>query len=63
MCIVIDDIGERLDYERSCALIELLMSKATTQQVQLIMTTNDRFVMNKVPLEAWTVLHRADRRL
>lgn len=59
-CILIDDIGEGLDFERSCALIELLMRKARTQQVQLIMTTNDRFVMNKVPLEAWTLIQRLE---
>ena len=57
-CILIDDVGEGLDYERSCALIELLMQKAKRTGVQLIMSTNDRFVMNKVPLEAWTVLLR-----
>lgn len=55
-CILIDDIGEGLDFERSCALIELLMRKAEEAQVQLIMSTNDRFVMNKVPIEAWSVL-------
>ena len=57
-CILIDDIGEGLDFERSCSLIKLLMSKAQRAQVQLIMSTNDRFVMNTVPLEAWTVLRR-----
>ena len=57
-CILIDDIGEGLDFDRSCALIELLMKKATHSQVQLVMSTNDRFVMNKVPLEAWSVLQR-----
>ena len=57
-CILIDDIGEGLDFDRSCALIELLMAKATRSQVQLVMSTNDRFVMNKVPLKAWSVLQR-----
>jgi hypothetical protein len=57
-CILIDDIGEGLDFERSCALIKLLMRKAEKSSVQLIMATNDRFVMNTVPLEAWTVLRR-----
>jgi predicted ATPase len=57
-CILIDDIGEGLDFDRSCALVELLMKKATHSQVQLVMSTNDRFVMNKVPLEAWSVLQR-----
>lgn len=58
-CILIDDIGEGLDFERSCSLIKLLMRKVEDAQIQLIMTTNDRFVMNTVPLEAWTVLRRS----
>ena len=57
-CFLIDDIGEGLDYERSCELIDLLIEKAKSHFVQLIMTTNDRFVMNRVPLEMWTVLNR-----
>lgn len=57
-CILIDDIGEGLDFERSCALIKLLMSKTSESKIQLIMATNDRFVMNNVPLDVWTVLNR-----
>ncbi|WP_437597755.1 AAA family ATPase [Sorangium sp. So ce590] len=57
-CVIIDDIGEGLDYERSCILIELLIEKAKSAGVQLVMATNDRFVMNSVPLEYWTVLSR-----
>ena len=59
-CIIIDDIGEGLDFDRSCALIELLMEKVKGSSVQLVMATNDRFVMNKVPLEYWTVLRREE---
>jgi energy-coupling factor transporter ATP-binding protein EcfA2 len=57
-CIIIDDIGEGLDYERSCALIDLMIEEAKNNSIQLIMATNDRFVMNKVPLEAWSLLQR-----
>jgi hypothetical protein len=57
-CIVIDDIGEGLDYDRSRGLIELVQQRAKDANVQLIMSTNDRFVMNSVPLENWTVLRR-----
>ncbi|MFT3776039.1 MAG: ATP-binding protein [Minicystis sp.] len=57
-CVVIDDVGEGLDYERSCLLIELLIEKAQKTGVQIIMATNDRFVMNNVPLEHWTILNR-----
>lgn len=57
-CILVDDIGEGLDYERSEALIRLLIERAKETSIQLIMTTNDRFVMNSVPLEYWSVIQR-----
>ncbi|MDR3632321.1 MAG: AAA family ATPase [Isosphaeraceae bacterium] len=57
-CILIDDIGEGLDFDRTVRLIELLRKKAQQSQFQLIMTTNDQFVMNHVPLEDWSVLKR-----
>lgn len=57
--VFIDDIGEGLDFDRSLRLIELLRSKAEKYNFQLVMTTNDKFVMNHVPLEEWTVLHRS----
>ena len=58
-CLLIDDIGEGLDFDRSCALIKLLMDKTQRSRVQLVMSTNDRFVMNSVPLPAWSVLQRS----
>ncbi len=57
-CILIDDIGEGLDFDRSCRLIEMLREKAQHSSVQLIMSTNDRFVMNRVPLEEWSLIER-----
>jgi energy-coupling factor transporter ATP-binding protein EcfA2 len=57
-CLIVDDVGEGLDYERSFSLVQVLMSKAHERDVQLIMATNDRFIMNAVPLEHWTVLRR-----
>nr|VFK74958.1 MAG: ATPase/GTPase, AAA15 family [Candidatus Kentron sp. MB] len=62
-CILIDDIGEGLDFERSCNLIDVLMRKVEGSPVQLMMTTNDRFVMNHVPLEAWSVVDRDRNRV
>ena len=59
--VVIDDVGEGLDFERSCALINLLMAKYSGSNIQLIMATNDRFVMNQVPLETWSVLQCSGR--
>lgn len=57
-CILIDDIGEGLDFERSTQLIDILRHKAADSSFQLIMTTNDKFVMNNVPLDEWLVLQR-----
>ncbi|MCH7702080.1 MAG: ATP-binding protein [Planctomycetes bacterium] len=57
-CLIIDDIGEGLDHDRSTRLIQVLMDRAQKSHVQLIMATNDRFVMNAVPLESWSCLRR-----
>ena len=55
---MIDDIGEGLDFERSWRLIDLLRRKAEDTSIQLVLLTNDRFVMNHVPLDEWSVLQR-----
>jgi hypothetical protein len=55
-CIVIDDIGEGLDYQRSSSIIKILIDKAQTGLIQLIMTTNDQFIMNGVPIEYWSLI-------
>ncbi|MBA3022896.1 MAG: ATP-binding protein [Sideroxydans sp.] len=56
--ILVDDVGEGLDYERSTKLISILIDIAEQGSFQLVMTTNDRFVMNKVPLKYWCVINR-----
>lgn len=57
-CVLIDDIGEGLDFARSDAVIKQIVRKAEKTQMQLVMSSNDRFVMNSVPLHYWTVLDR-----
>ena len=56
--VFLDDIGEGLDFERSVGLIKTLIEKAEKGRFQLFMTSNDRFVMNEVPLKYWTVVIR-----
>jgi len=57
--ILIDDIGEGLDFERSTKLINLLIELAEkNDNIQLIMSTNDRYVMNKVPFKYWQLINR-----
>lgn len=55
--VLVDDIGEGLDYDRSTNLIKLLF-RHIRPGMQIIATTNDRFVMNAVPLDNWCVLKR-----
>lgn len=56
--IIIDDIGEGLDFSRAKLLVNLLVKKAQSSGIQLIMSTNDSFIMNTVDIENWAVLHR-----
>jgi energy-coupling factor transporter ATP-binding protein EcfA2 len=57
--VLIDDIGEGLDFERSTNLIDLLISKGENNpNMQLIMSTNDSFVMNSVDLKYWQIIDR-----
>ena len=64
-CILIDDIGEGLDYERSTKLIKYVIEKAKAfeDQIQLIMTTNDRFVMNIIDLKYWIIIDREENKI
>lgn len=61
-CILIDDIGEGLDFERSSRLIKLILKKFSSKDnvspVQIFMTSNDRFVMNAIPLDYWLLIDR-----
>ncbi len=61
--LFIDDIGEGLDHSRSTRLIKLLVNKSIRSGFQLIMTTNDRFVMNSVPLKYWGIMERTGQRV
>ncbi len=55
---LVDDIGEGLDYERSTSIIDLLIKHSKKSINQVIMTSNDKFVMNNVSLKYWTILTR-----
>jgi hypothetical protein len=57
-CLLIDDIGEGLDFDRAKRLISVIVTEAERGFIQLVLTTNDRFIMNGVPLEYWSVMQR-----
>ena len=56
--IVIDDLGEGLDFERSSKIIGLLFEKLQNHPIQLIVTSNDRFLINTVDMEHLNLLER-----
>jgi hypothetical protein len=58
VCMLIDDIGEGLDFDRSTRLIRHLVASTRKHDSQLIMTTNDRFAINGIKLEYLGVLER-----
>jgi len=58
VCILIDDLGEGLDFDRSRAIIRLLVKSIENSNIQIFITTNDRYIMNKIPLKYWSVIER-----
>lgn len=56
--VLIDDIGEGLDFSKSTKLINLLINKTENLDVQLIMSSNDKFVMNSTDLSYWQIISR-----
>jgi len=61
--IIIDDIGEGLDFSRAKHLVQVLISRATESGIQLIMSTNDSFIMNAVDIENWAVIMREGHKI
>jgi predicted ATP-dependent endonuclease of OLD family len=59
LLILIDDIGEGLDYHRSLSFAKLLFSIVKKiPSIQIIATTNDQFMMDSVAIEDWNILKR-----
>lgn len=58
LCVLFDDIGEGLDYDRARDFISIFIRKVNNSNMQFFMTTNDRNVMNKIPLKYWSIIDR-----
>lgn len=56
--VIIDDLCEGLDYERATKLGKLVFEKCLANNIQLIATSNDAFLMETVDLKYWNVLQR-----
>lgn len=61
--MLIDDVGEGLDFSRSKKLVALILDKAKHKSKQVLMTTNDQFIMNGVPLDYWSIAKREANRV
>jgi len=62
-CVIIDDIGEGLDFTRAKQLVQVLIAKAEESRIQLIMSTNDSFIMNSVDIVSWAVIVREGHKI
>lgn len=56
--LLIDDLGEGLDFSRSKKLSKVLFDYCSEHKIQLLVTSNDNFLMNAVSLEHWVILQR-----
>lgn len=62
-CLVIDDMGEGLDYMRSTKLGKIMYDFCERNHIQLIATSNDSFLMDAVDLQHWNILNREGNRV
>lgn len=56
--LLIDDFCEGLDYERATKLGKYVFDLCQKQDIQLIATTNDSFLMDAIDISCWNVLQR-----
>ena len=62
-CLLIDDMGEGLDYLRSTKLGKIMYEYCEKNHIQLIATSNDSFLMDAVDLQHWNILRREGDRV
>lgn len=58
VCLLIDDMGEGLDFETSKKMMNIIIKNLNKSSIQFFTTTNDRYVMNQIPLRFWSVIER-----
>ena len=56
--VLIDDLGEGLDYERATKLGKCLVERLENSNIQFIATSNDSFLMDVIPIKYWNILRR-----
>lgn len=61
--LLIDDLGEGLDYQRATELGRKVFSTCEKYKVQLIASSNDGLIMDVVDLQKWQILRRVKSRI
>ncbi len=56
--ITIDDFCEGLDYDRARKLGSLIFEKCENTDIQLVVTSNDSFLMDTIDIKYWNILQR-----
>ena len=55
-CILIDNLGDGLDFKRSMEIVTILEEKAIDKQI--IVCTNNEILLNQTDIRNWNILHR-----
>ena len=55
-CILIDNLGDGLDFKRSIEIVTILEEKASDKQI--IVCTNNEILLNQTDIRNWNILHR-----
>lgn len=60
---LIDDLGEGLDYSRATHLGEKVFEDCERENIQLIASSNDSFLMDVVDISKWQIVRRKNSKL
>lgn len=58
LTLLIDDLGEGLDYERASKLTKLLAEKLKNSNITLVVSSNECYLMDYVDFKSWNILQR-----
>lgn len=61
--LLIDDLGEGLDYSRATQLGKKVFETCENEGVQLIASSNDSFMMDVVDISKWQIIRRDNKKL
>lgn len=61
--LLIDDLGEGLDYNRATLLGRMVFEACENEQLQLMASSNDSFLMDVVDISKWQILRRKNSKL